>query len=147
MSLSNLQEIVKEREAWDAAVHGVIKSWTQLSDWTTKRRESLKAVCLKKTKFKAEILLFEANPTIWWVVGGAWKNIQWFQWTSSWFLPNSGRHTSFWSACPGPWRGYEYSVGILTEWMGGQQRFQWISSWFLPSPGRQASFWSACPGS
>ena len=32
MSLSNLQEIVKEREAWDAAVHGVIKSWTQLSN-------------------------------------------------------------------------------------------------------------------
>ena len=34
MSLSNLQEIVKEREAWDAAVHGVIKSWAQFSDWT-----------------------------------------------------------------------------------------------------------------
>ena len=28
MSLSKLQEIVKEREAWHAAVHGVAKSWT-----------------------------------------------------------------------------------------------------------------------
>ena len=28
MSLSKLQEIVKEREAWYAAVHGVTKSWT-----------------------------------------------------------------------------------------------------------------------
>ena len=32
MSLSKLQEIVKDREAWLAAVHGVTKSQTQLSD-------------------------------------------------------------------------------------------------------------------
>ena len=32
MSLSKLQEMVKDWEAWHAAVHGVINSWTQLSD-------------------------------------------------------------------------------------------------------------------
>ena len=32
MSLSKLKEMVKDREAWHAAVHGVIKSQTQLSD-------------------------------------------------------------------------------------------------------------------
>ena len=32
MSLSKLQKIVKDREGWHAAVHGVTKSWTQLSN-------------------------------------------------------------------------------------------------------------------
>ena len=35
MSLRKLQETVKDREPWHAAVHGVTKSRTQLSDWTT----------------------------------------------------------------------------------------------------------------
>ena len=35
MNLSKFQEMVKDREAWCAAVHGISKSWTWLSNWTT----------------------------------------------------------------------------------------------------------------
>ena len=46
MSLSKLQEIVKDRKAWHAAVHGVATSQTQLSYWTA-RRTSLRSLALR----------------------------------------------------------------------------------------------------
>ena len=45
MNLSKLWEIVKDREVWSAAVYGVTKSRTQLSDWTDLLKRSLHLHC------------------------------------------------------------------------------------------------------
>ena len=49
ISLSKLQEIVKDREAWSAVVHGVAKSQTQLNDCTTNIYKTESLSCIPET--------------------------------------------------------------------------------------------------
>ena len=57
MSLSKLQELVIDREAWHAVVHGVSKSQTRLSDWTELKTWRVE---LKK-KNLSDLRLFQGN--------------------------------------------------------------------------------------
>ena len=65
VSLSELRELVMDREAWRAAIHGVTKSRTRLSDWT-----ELNLLCWKVTRketpiipaTKCEAILNQVNP-------------------------------------------------------------------------------------
>ena len=73
MSLSKLQETVKDREAWHAAVHGVAKSCTWLSDWTTR---------LLEAEMKPEGSWNSAALLYWWGNWGpeAWSDLPKVKW-------------------------------------------------------------------
>ena len=63
MSLSKLQQLVTDREAWCAAIHGVTKSQTRLSDWT--ELNSINGVLVRKDKFGHRHRCRENSMCLW----------------------------------------------------------------------------------
>ena len=102
MNLSKLWVIVKDREAWHAAVHGVTKSWIRLSDWTELNKVFSSAPFQSQASFTGVktglngLLLTNSMRCIGWSVTSemrSWKCTLWSLWSAL-----------FWGSCAMLWR-------------------------------------------
>ena len=80
MSLSKLQELVMDREAWSAAVHGVKKSRTRLSNWTELKSHLLVPVVVWGDWYYCKNLL-----NLWWTI----LDVQYVLMTIADFIPSN----------------------------------------------------------
>ena len=67
VSLSELRELVMDREAWHAAIHGVTKSRTRLSNWTELKVKSV-TICIVSASICHEVIGRDAMILLFWML-------------------------------------------------------------------------------
>ena len=72
VSLTELQEMVMDREAWHAEIHGVAKSWTRLSDWTEVNWKQGKRSRLRVSFQEIQIEMNVRSLLVFWLLS-AWS--------------------------------------------------------------------------
>ena len=107
ISLSKLQEIVKDREAWHGAVRGVAKSWTQLCNWKTTINETMES----KMQLQQGLL-----ATLSWVLWANLANFGTWRWDrgNSWFVATLDRNVGL-LGTPYLWLASEV-MAVVWDW-------------------------------
>ena len=126
MNLSKLQEMVKDREAWHAAVHVVIKNWTQRSNWIIMSNKGTVADIIFLWSLNY-ICTFAENQLTIYVVGLVLDSL-----LLSWSILTPILGFSRWERIHLQWRRCKRRV--LDPWVG---KITWNSKWhpipvFLP---------------
>ena len=137
MNLSKLQEIVKDRGAWHAAVHGVSKSWKWLSDWTITTKYLLIDSCTcQAIAFPIHLIrLFRTRVSNFWR-NQTEKKEKYFNFTHRCKLPNCCKSWVVWG------RGLFY---ILKTKIRSQQWISLVVKWLrngLPMRRQEFDPWS-----